>query len=173
MRIERKQAILLVLTILWMAFIFSFSARPADESTQMSLSVGKWIGQSLVPGYDRWNETEQETFARNIDYPVRKCAHASEYAVLGIMLSSLALSFDKPGEGGMAIPWKRIMAATLTGILYAASDEFHQLFVPGRSGQFTDVLIDSMGLLMGIIFALLAVRYCRKRRKCRDGHVQS
>lgn len=165
MRPGRKQTILLALTILWMAVIFSFSARPADESTQMSMSVGKWICQIFVPGYDDWDEEKQESFAEKIDHPVRKCAHASEYAVLGIMLSSLALPFEetKEGKGRRLLPWKRIAAAVLTGILYAASDEFHQRFVPGRSCQFTDVLIDSGGLFVGVVLVLAAAWYCRRK----------
>lgn len=52
------------------------------------------------------------------------------------------------------------------GSLYAASDEFHQLFVPGRSGRLTDVLIDSAGLLAGILVVCLIkqLRKCYRRK---------
>ena len=46
----KKQTVLLVFTLLWMAVIFGFSAKPAEESADMSLSVGRWIGQAFVPG---------------------------------------------------------------------------------------------------------------------------
>ena len=57
------------------------------------------------------------------------------------------------------------MAAAGTGILYAASDEFHQLFVPGRSGQITDVLIDSGGLLAGILLVVLIKSFYIKQSR--------
>ena len=60
---------------------------------------------------------------------------------------------------------KRILAAAWTGILYAASDEFHQLFVPGRSGQITDVLIDSGGLLAGILLVVLIKSFYIKQSR--------
>lgn len=162
-----KKKILLSLVVLWMAVIFGFSACPADESSTMSLSVGKWIGETFVPEYKGWNLNRQEAFARQIDYPVRKCAHAGEYAVLGILLASLALSWDASDTAEKkreTLPGKRIMTAALTGVCYAVSDEFHQLFVPGRSCQFTDVLIDSGGLLTGMTLILLAARYCRTKK---------
>ncbi|MBS5430148.1 MAG: VanZ family protein [Lachnospiraceae bacterium] len=160
----KKQTVLLVFTLLWMAVIFGFSAKPAEESADMSLSVGRWIGQAFVPAYDGWDEGKQETFAEKIDHPVRKCAHASEYAVLGMLLAPLFLTWgtDKnqnPAQG------KRILAAAGTGILYAASDEFHQLFVPGRSGQITDVLIDSGGLLAGILLVVLIKSFYIKQSR--------
>lgn len=162
MRSGRKK-VLLVLVVSWMAVIFGFSACPADESAKMSLSVGKWIGETFVPEYDDWDVKKQEKFAERIDYPVRKCAHASEYAVLGLLLASLALSWDAEKKERQAFPWKWIGTAALTGVCYAASDEFHQLFVPGRSCQFTDVLIDSGGLFIGMALILMAARYCRIR----------
>ena len=84
---------------------------------------------------------------------MRKCAHAGEYAVLGVLLT-MALT-DR----------RRVMPAAVIGILYAASDEFHQRFVPGRSCQLTDVLLDSAGLLAGIMLVLLADRLYRRFRQ--------
>ena len=137
----RYKRICLLAALLWMAVIFSFSARPADESARMSHSVGDWVGRVFVPGYEEWDEASRQEFAENIDYPVRKCAHAGEYAVLGVLLT-MALT-DR----------RRVMPAAAIGILYAASDEIHQLFVPGRSGQLRDVLLDSAGVAAGILLA--------------------
>ena len=70
----------------------------------------------------------------------------TEYAVLGILLF-LTLTL-----------WgiRHIVRTALSaGILYAALDEYHQTFVPGRSGQIRDVVIDSLGLLFGILLILL------------------
>lgn len=149
----RYKRICLLAALFWMAVIFSFSARPADESARMSHSVGDWVGRVFVPGYEEWDEASRQEFAEDIDYPVRKCAHAGEYAVLGVFLT-MALT-DR----------RRVMPAAVIGILYAASDEFHQRFVPGRSCQLTDVLLDSAGLLAGIMLVLLADRLYRRFRQ--------
>ena len=69
------------------------------------------------------------------DLVLRKIAHALEYAVLG------ALLLRATGRSGVAF---------LIGVLYAMSDEFHQTFVPGRVGAAHDVLIDAVGLAIGI-----------------------
>ena len=146
----KKQTVLLVFTLLWMAVIFGFSAKPAEESADMSLSVGRWIGQAFVPAYDGWDEGKQEAFAEAINYPVRKTAHATEYAILGILVF-MRCRYQNT--------WSRkrmILIAWGISTAYAATDEFHQIFVPGRAGMMTDVMIDSSGALAGILLAALA-----------------
>ena len=54
---------------------------------------------------------------------------------------------------------KAIIIAFLCTFLYACSDEFHQLFIPGRSGEFRDVMIDSTGGIIGIVFTTFIVKY--------------
>ena len=78
-RRKRNKAgiIWLFLMLIWLMVIFSFSAKKADESTVMSHSVGKLIGNIVIPEYRSWPEDKQEQFAEKIDFPVRKCAHAS------------------------------------------------------------------------------------------------
>lgn len=151
-RIKRKKVgiIWLTITIIWMVVIFSFSAREADESAAMSHSVGKEIGRLVIPEFRSWSEDKQEQFAEKIDFPVRKCAHASEYAVLGVLILGTAYSFSEDQKK------KTVLLSWGLATLYAATDEFHQLFVPGRSCQFRDVCIDSAGALIGVLlFSLI------------------
>ncbi len=70
------------------------------------------------------------------DLVLRKLAHASEYAVLGLLLLR-ALRHEQ--------------AALALGIAYAASDEFHQHFVTGRHGSPLDVAIDAVGVAVGVL----------------------
>ena len=72
---------------------------------------------------------------------IRKGAHVTEYAVLGILLVLTFAAYGFRRAGTLAL---------ITGILYAALDEYHQRFVPGRSGEIKDVLIDACGLLLGL-----------------------
>ena len=158
-----RRKIFAVAALLWMIVIFSFSAKVAEDSEEMSRSVGMLIGKAVIKEYKEWPGKRQAAFAAKIDYPVRKAAHASEYALLGILLTGAILDIRKP--------WKRqLLACFLIGAAYAASDEFHQLFVPGRSGQIRDVMIDSAGVAAGIILACLAIRafQCRQPRKIEE-----
>lgn len=167
-RIERKKTgiIWLLLMLVWMAVIFSFSAREADESAAMSHSVGRAIGSLVIPEYRSWSEDKQEQFAEKIDFPVRKCAHASEYAVLGVLILGTAYSFWK--DQGK----KRVFQCWCAGTIYAATDEIHQLFVPGRSCQLRDVCIDSAGVLTGILlFSLIKhqiAKHKEKKKTCKN-----
>ena len=66
-----------------------------------------------------------------------------------------------------------IILALAAGAIYAALDEYHQRFVPGRSGEIKDVLIDACGLLLGIVLTLgagrLIQRIKEKRKTKRQG----
>lgn len=139
------------LALLWMGLIFWFSAQPSEESANMSHRVGRMAGELFVPGFSHWPEQKQEDFAAAIDYPLRKCAHASEYAVLAVLLFLMFASYQPSVKRGLAL-------AFFTAAVYAASDEFHQLFVPGRSGQARDVIIDSIGALVGCGVSFLIAR---------------
>ena len=161
-RMKRKKTgiIGLIFTIIWMSVIFSFSAKKAVESEGMSHSVGKEIGRLIVPQFTSWSEERQEQFAKMIDFPVRKCAHATEYAVLGVLMLGTAYSFaEDQGKKNRLLCW-------CAGTAYAATDEFHQLFVPGRSCQFRDVCIDSAGILTGIVlFSLIKHQIAKYNEK--------
>lgn len=135
--------------LIWMCLIFWFSAQPADESDDMSLSVGKIIGEIFISDYDEWTKEEQTAFAERIDYPVRKAAHATEYACFAILLMKMYQSYGVEGR-------KRILISFLSAVVYAATDEIHQLFVPGRACRITDVIIDSAGAAVGIVLFVMA-----------------
>ena len=79
---------------------------------------------------------------------VRKSAHLTEYAVLALLFWR---AFRKPVKNDPR-PWSwRLAGIGLLGVmLYAATDEVHQLFVPGRFGTFHDVLIDTTGGALGL-----------------------
>lgn len=82
---------------------------------------------------------------------VRKSAHIIAYFTLGTwaLLTAIAYRFRLK---------KAAMISLLVVVVYAISDEIHQLFVPGRSGQWSDVLLDSMAGLIGITLTLLIIR---------------
>lgn len=139
-----RQKIFLILTIVWMIVIFCYSAMDADESTKESNRVGMLLGSMVYSDFEEWTVEEQQAFAEKWDHPVRKCAHATEYAILGFFIMGASSLGEKKVR-------KPVLRSWGIAALYAASDELHQYFVPGRACMFTDVCIDSVGALLGIM----------------------
>ena len=136
-----------------MTGIFCFSAQPAAASQQTSDGIVSWLLRLLEPDYaalDPARQAEMEHIAAKI---VRKGAHFAEYALLGAALLGHVLAWRS--KRGLGRP--RAMAWGL-GTAYAASDELHQFFVPGRSGEFLDVLLDSAGVAVGVALLWLLLR---------------
>ena len=92
---------------------------------------------------------------------VRKAAHVSEYAVLTVLVWRLVTEY-RPATGGTYV-WPNIWLTLIVVVLYAASDEFHQLFVRSREASVRDVLIDSSGAILALILIRLAARLRRQR----------
>ena len=143
-----RRRIFIILTIVWMIVIFAFSAKDADASQQESYKVGFIIGRIVVEDFENQTYDEQLEFAKLVDHPIRKTAHAMEYAILGFLVFGALYSSSMRWYLQGLIAWG-------IATLYAASDEFHQLFVPGRSGEFKDVCIDSVGVIIGVLIGLL------------------
>ena len=138
-----RRIVFTILAVTWMVVIFSFSARPGDESEEQSIKAGMMVCHVFVPGFDDLSEQQQIHMAQAIDHPVRKTAHATEYAMLaGLVLGAVTVSI---------IRWKNVLVSVCIAVLYASTDELHQLFVPGRSGQVKDVLIDGCGAVIGAL----------------------
>ncbi|EIT86247.1 hypothetical protein A374_06596 [Fictibacillus macauensis ZFHKF-1] len=95
-----------------------------------------------------------------IEFFIRKLSHFSVYFLLAILLyRALAPHCKRLG-------WRFFFAWVVT-IAYAASDELHQHFTPGRSMHAEDVMLDSFGGLVGLLLALAFTSWRRKRRRRR------
>lgn len=131
--------------VIWMILIYSFSAAPAVESSETSDGISYKLVKVMagLPFLD-WEEEELEEKAEILHVPIRKAAHFSEYALLAVLWVVPLGCITNANK-------KRMVAALLLSILYAASDEIHQLFVPGRDGNVKDVLIDTAGAGAGIL----------------------
>ena len=119
-----------------------FSAQNGDESSELSQGFLRTFILRFTP------DNISEDIVNMMEYIIRKCAHMTEYAVFGILVFyqiKLYRLFEKE--------WNRIVMAVICVMIYASTDEIHQLFVGGRSGRFTDVLIDTAGGFIGILAA--------------------
>jgi VanZ family protein len=128
-----------------MLLIFCLSNQPADESSNLSDSLIMRIFKAV-----------------GIKIPVkvvRKAAHAIEFGSLAFLFSSFFTALKKEN-------WHLISLA-LT-FFYACTDEVHQIFIPGRAGRISDVLIDTTGALFGIAVYFIIVKILEQVRRKKD-----
>lgn len=146
LRRRRIRTAILVITVLWIGGIFFHSLQPAAASHTESVRVLRSLG---------WLPMRVTLFL------VRKSAHFAEFFVLGILLF---VSFRMYRRNHLLLPLG-------TGLATAALDETIQRFVPGRSGEWKDVLLDFSGIVSACLLALLILTLYnrRKRRKHHGG----
>ena len=132
--------------IIMMCTIFSFSAQDADTSSQVSFRVGVKVFSAANEAFDKgWSRERIEQLSEKSQYYIRKTAHFSEYFVLAVTVAFPLYVF---GVRGL---WLVFFAGGFC-VAFAGLDEYHQSFIDGRSPQIKDVLIDSCGVLFGVIF---------------------
>ena len=159
---EVKRTLLFCAVIAWMVVIFLFSMQNADDSSSMSKGLLQWFLNTFYPHWEELSAARQQEVIDMIHTLFRKCGHFSEYAVLGI-LWTLNTRFEH-WQKNHCRAW-RIWLPFLLSLLYAISDEIHQLFVEGRSGEVRDVCIDFCGTTTGILILYGIVAIFRHLRK--------
>lgn len=137
----KNKKINIILVIIWMMLIFIMSSFNANDSSNQS----NFIVNILVSIFN----------IHNIDILsliVRKLAHLTEYAILGVLVYNLTHSYNQ-----------KTYIVLFISTLYAITDEIHQYFVPGRSCQITDIMIDTIGIIIGVyLYKLIIKRYQEK-----------
>jgi len=160
---KEKQIKLIKITFLWalvigcMMMIFRFSSQIATDSNTLSTEVTEKFLERVVPSYHQMDSTKQSLLIKKTNHYIRKAAHFSIYLLLGIFLYGLFAFYQVYLK-------KRIAYSLLVGLVYAISDEVHQIFISGRGPQFGDVCIDFSGLLIGVTLCAL-VRYLKGKLK--------
>ena len=128
-----KRIMVSIPMLLVMIIIYIFSAGTGEESGSLSLSIAEWVSDTFL-------HIEISIEPEVLHLPIRKIAHMTEYAILAI--TAMWAFYDLK---------KRYVIAFLVSVLYAMTDEGHQLFVDGRAGSAVDVLIDSVGVFLGLV----------------------
>lgn len=125
------------MTAAWAGMIFNLSrASYSSASSARFISlVLEWLSISTLP-----------QILGAVNTLLRKSAHLTEYAVLAVFLYN---SLKPAGDS----PWSRKAAfwAVLGSAIYSLTDEFHQLFVPGRHASLFDCVVDTTGALVGLL----------------------
>ena len=145
--------IFMLLLLTTFAIIFKFSSQIAEESDGVSNGVLRKI-IDIFPYTKGLSEEIKIKMVEHGNPIIRKLAHFSVYALIGVWIMAFMSTFD------MRL-YKKWIISMLVGIVYAASDEFHQSFVPGRGPSIVDVGIDSLGVLTGILVVLIIISIYR------------
>ena len=156
-KIIALRIVLIILTIAVMVVIFMLSADNADESNAKSDIVSGSVIDVILGIFNLEGE-QAELFIDNCVMIVRKTAHFTEYAVLGFLIFSVFESFFVKRKISLPV-------SLVAGALYAVSDEIHQSFVPGRSCQISDMLLDTAGVMAGIIMLIVLIAIYKKHKK--------
>lgn len=147
---SKKRFLYLIPVIIWMVFIFYMSGKTGQESSGQSGKISLFI-TDLLEKVRQDSPQEMQNLQDILELVIRKTAHMTEYAIL-FLLSYLAMVKISMSQSRF---YNRSIAV-LISLLYACSDEMHQLLVPGRSGRMIDVGIDMAGVLIVLICMLLS-----------------
>lgn len=177
MTIRTHKFFLPALLIFQMLFIFAMSSFGHTSSDAQSNLFVDFIAQNF-PHVRHGLENNLISLSTLI-FLVRKTAHFTEYAILGSLFFLNLRSWLKSNKSLVKISksqtTKTVAKKTLSGLikhplamsilfsfLYAITDEIHQVFVPGRSAQFRDVLIDTLGASFGVLLTYLTIKLFTK-----------
>lgn len=152
-----KKIVLCILVISCMGVIFSFSAEKSTESKKSSSRVVDTVIK-IIDADKKLDKDKLEDLRESLTFIVRKGAHFTIYAILGALILLLTFEYN--------IKWKlSLIISVATSMLYACSDELHQTFVSGRSGEIRDVILDTLGAITGCAVVLLIKKIKSIRRK--------
>ena len=140
--------------LVWMVLIFSASAdtHSFQHSSRLFEPLMHWLFPAMPPAT-----------IEAIHHVFRKTCHLTEYAVLALLFWR---ALHKPVKQDPR-PWRWDEAGLVLAVVfaYAASDEFHQIFVPNRTPLVSDVMIDTSGGVIGLLLLWLGRKIVRRRRK--------
>lgn len=152
-KIILKRIILLILIFLNFIMIFGFSSQNGEKSGGLSTKVTVFVLDIFGQGENNINQEQIET----VEYVIRKLAHFSIYMILGMLLMDLASTYEIKNI-------TKIFTSICVGILYASLDEFHQSFTPGRTALVTDVFIDTLGVITGVMIIFGIIELWKKNK---------
>ena len=142
-----KKIIFIILIIINCSVIFYFSNQVADDSTQTSSTVIELL-KKIIPSLSNYEDI--------LSIVVRKLAHFSIYTLLGIFTINWMNTYK-----GRSF-YQKGLVSLLFCVFYAITDEIHQYFIAGRSCEFRDVCIDTLGALTGILIVVIITKIYRK-----------
>ena len=144
-----------------MIMIFVFSSQNADISGNLSEGITYKIACLTVKDFETFSFEKQKEIVEGMHFYIRKAAHFSEYALLGVIAFLNSILYFKKTK-------TRFFTTLPFCLLYAATDEMHQLFTDGRCGSPVDVMIDFSGAVTGTLFIFVVLALIGAFRKKQD-----
>lgn len=155
----------ILFVILCAGFIFFMSSMDINESNGNSKTIIKDVVEKSVKTTNGLGITAKHPSKNKIqqiiekwNYPLRKVAHASEYFIFTLLILLVLKNSKVSGIKMFAI-------ALIICFIYACTDEYHQTFVKGRNGQFSDALIDTLGGIIGCLMYGFTVKINKRKKK--------
>lgn len=164
MKINRK-VFSNILVILWAGLIFFMSSMNTNEPNGNSKTIINDVVEKAVETTNGLgitdkhpSENKMNQVIEKLNYPLRKVAHASEYFIFTILI---LIALKNSGVKGN----KKFIIALVICFIYACTDEYHQTFVNGRTGQFSDTLIDTFGGFISCLMYTFMMKISKIRKK--------
>ena len=152
-----------ILVIIWMIIIFMFSNMDTIKSNGTSKEMINKVVDTTIETSNNIGiieetptEEEKQNIVNNLNLPLRKIMHFTIYLFLSLLLLN-ALTKTKIQN--------KYFITIIICFIYAITDEYHQTFIDGRTGQFIDVLIDTTGSILGLIIYNKIIQKETKRDK--------
>lgn len=144
-----KRILFIIMLLATLYIIFGFSSQDGEQSGNLSLKVTNFVVE-MFSKVKNMDVTLKMHYIERLHPIIRKLAHFSIYCLVGFSVMGFWCTFDIKNK-------YKLLWSILIGVLYAASDEFHQSFVPGRGPSIRDVCIDSAGVLTGIFIMIFLI----------------
>ena len=158
MKSKLKLILKWIFVVIWMFVIFFFSSMTGTDSNAKSKkTIDKALTETAVVSNNlkitnvNPESKRKVNIINKLNYPLRKCMHASIYCVLCVLFLNALRETKKLNI------WYFI--AIILCFIYACTDEYHQTFVNGRTGQFKDVLVDTSGAIFGSIIYFVFYKF--------------
>jgi len=150
------RVLVIILMLANLSFIWFNSSKTAGASTKSSNSVTRSIAPVVIDGYEELSKKEQKEKVIEFDPKIRTAAHMLEYVPLGVLIFLLMTSVFNINPKSKKNTSLAILSFLLA-LIFALTDEVHQIFVDGRSFEFKDICMDMSGMVLG--FVLVAIPF--------------
>ena len=154
MRINIIRCVLVLLLFCTFVVIFNFSSEDSEKSGSTSQKITEEITKN-IKSIQKLDDVKKAKVLYKIESVIRKIAHFSIYALVGVLLMALLSTYNITDKN-------KIIFTIILGAIYASSDEFHQSFIPGRSGEVKDVMLDTLGVAVGGLIVLAIIKLIGK-----------
>lgn len=158
-KISPKKMFLLIIPGTIIVLICAFSQQTKDQSYMLSRKITRFIADII--GLPQNDANDSFRFIYTLELWIRKTAHMVLFLSLGIGIYYAIPIFESQKEK----VGRRVLLMCGISLVFAVIDEFHQMFIPGRTSTIWDVLIDMCGVL---IFGVVQLRKLHKIKTAKE-----